>query len=82
MRLMVLVVRRVATPGRVSKDRLRVSENRWLPTRKCVLEDVASLIESSWRILPCRERGVWIELARLGVSGARDDCEELPAGPD
>ena len=32
----------VATPGRVSRDRRRVIENRWLSTMKYVLEDVAS----------------------------------------
>ena len=32
----------VATSGRVSRDRRRVIENRWLSTMKYVLEDVAS----------------------------------------
>lgn len=36
------VVRLVATPGRVKSDRRRVNENRWLPTKKWVLEEVAS----------------------------------------
>lgn len=43
-RRMAPVVRRVATPGRVNKERRRMSEKRWFPTVKWVLDEAASSI--------------------------------------
>lgn len=41
-RVTAAVERRVARPGRVRRERRRVNEKRWLPTVKCVLDEVAS----------------------------------------
>jgi hypothetical protein len=68
IRRMALVVRLVATPGRVNRERRRVSENRWLPTKKCVLDEDTSWMLLSYITLLCRWRGVWIELDRFGCS--------------
>lgn len=65
----------VATPGRVSRDRRRVIENRWLSTMKYVLEDVASSRAFSWMgpLVPWEHD--WSEYDLLGCLGLTNDWE-------